>query len=113
MTSTGSSSEKPLGLDDRELGFVSESSDAVTPAADELRARLSTSKEVNALLIDSLRSQTEAIRAQDKQYGAGALLEQMRGHVNNIEQHLSHAILDSSRKPLATVLADAAALAGW
>ena len=78
----------------------------MTPAADELRTRLSTSKEVNALLIDSLRSQTEAIRAQDKQYGAGALLEQMRGHVNNIEQHLGHAIFES----LATVLADAAAL---
>ena len=102
-----------FGLDDRELGFAHESSGVVTPAVDELRARLSTSKETNAVLVDSLRNQTEAIRAQDRQYGAGPLLEQMRGHVDNIEQHLGHAIFDSSRQPLATLLADAASLAGW
>jgi len=102
-----------LGLDDRELGFVAEAGDAVTPAVDELQARLSTSREADALLVGALRMQTEAIRSQDRQYGAGALLEQLRGHVNNIQQHLDYTIFDSSRQPLARLLADAAALGGW
>jgi hypothetical protein len=37
----------------------------------------------------------------------------MRAHVANIEGHLSHAVFDDVRRPLAHVLADAAALAGW
>jgi transcriptional regulator with XRE-family HTH domain len=102
-----------LGLDDRELGFVPEVIDAETPALEELRARLSTATQADAVLLDSLRNQTEAICTQDRQYGAGALLEQMRGHVNNIEQHLGHTVFDSSRRPLAVLLADAASLAGW
>ena len=102
-----------FGLDDRELGFAHEFDESATPAADELRMRLSTTRVADGTLLESLRSQTEAIRRQDRQYGAGALLEQMRGHVANLDQHLAHAVFDSSRQPLARLLADAAALAGW
>ena len=37
----------------------------------------------------------------------------MRGHVNNLEQHLTLAVFEQRRQPLAWQLADAAALAGW
>jgi transcriptional regulator with XRE-family HTH domain len=102
-----------LGLDDRELGFEPDSDSAVVPAVDELLAALNASPTPDDTLLGALRAQTEAIRLQDRQYGAGALLEQMRGHVANIEQHLKHAVFETSRKPLAWQLADAAALAGW
>jgi transcriptional regulator with XRE-family HTH domain len=102
-----------FGLDDRELGFCREVDDGVAPAIDELRARLNLEMAPQDTLIDALRCQSEAIRQQDRQFGAAALLEQMRGHVANCEQHLAHAVFDPARRPLARLLADAAALAGW
>lgn len=102
-----------FGLDDAELGFTRDLDETALPAADELRARLATGARPDAALLESLRAQTDAIRQQDRQYGAGALLEQMRGHVANIEQHLAHSVFDTVRRPLARLLADAAALAGW
>lgn len=102
-----------LGLDDRELGFTEESTEHITTAVDELRSRLVTARAPDRELLDALARQTDAIRRQDRQYGAGPLLEQMRAHVANVDQHLSHAAFEVVRKPLAQVLADAAALAGW
>ena len=103
-----------LGLDDRELGYAE-----VTPldlgvtATEELTSRIQLATDVDATLVEALTAQTEAVRLQDRQYGAGPLLEQMRGHVDNIESHLTHAVFESSRRPLARHLADAAALTGW
>lgn len=85
----------------------------VSDAADELRFHLATGRQVDGALLGALRGQTEAVRLQDRQYGAGLLLEQMRGHVQNLERHLAHTVFDAARIPLAQVLADAAALAGW
>ena len=102
-----------LGLDDIELGFAEVAVDFASSAADELRAKLSLETLTNDSLLEALRTQTEAIRRQDRQFGAGALLEQMRGHINNLEQHLTLAVFESRRQPLAWQLADAAALAGW
>jgi hypothetical protein len=102
-----------LGLDDRELGFETGAAEPVAAAADELKLRINAEPFPNGTLLEALRSQTEATRLQDRQYGAGILLEQMRSHVANIEQHLNHSVFESARRPLARVLADAASLAGW
>lgn len=102
-----------FGLDDRELGFARDVEGGSAPAVDELRARLVLDCGTDGTLLDALRAQTESIRLQDRQFGARALLEQMRAHVANIEQHLDHRVFDSTRRPLAQLLADAAALAGW
>lgn len=102
-----------LGLDDRELGFEEPSMNPITSAADDLRFKLDAANTANVGLVESLCAQTEAIREQDRQYGAGRLLEQMRRHVHNIEHHLTHALFESTRRPLAEALADAASLAGW
>jgi transcriptional regulator with XRE-family HTH domain len=102
-----------FGLDDRELGFELDAEEPMAAAADELKVRLNAAVEANECLVDALHTQTEAIRLQDRQYGAQILLEQMRSHVANIEEHLSHSVFDSARRPLARVLSDAASLAGW
>jgi hypothetical protein len=102
-----------LGMDDRELGFTPEAEEPLAPAADELHLRLALSKRTDGALLEALRAQTEAIRVQDREFGAGLLLEQMRGHVRNLEAHLSHTVFDAGRRPIAHILADAAALAGW
>lgn len=83
------------------------------PAVGEFSARLSAETRLDASLQEALHAQTEAIRLQDREYGAGLLLEQMRAHVANIEHHLSHSVFDAVRRPLAQELADASALAGW
>jgi len=102
-----------FGLDDYELGFVDGAVEQVATAVEELRARLVTSRKADPELLDALAAQTEAIRRQDRQYGARPLLEQMRAHVANVEQHVCHAAFDACRQPLAQLLADAAALAAW
>jgi transcriptional regulator with XRE-family HTH domain len=102
-----------FGLDDRELGFEVDAEEPLAAAADELKVRINAAVEVNGNLVEALHAQTEAIRLQDRQYGAQILLEQMRSHVANIEEHLSHSVFDSARRPLARVLSDAASLAGW
>jgi transcriptional regulator with XRE-family HTH domain len=102
-----------LGMDDRELGWDSVADASIAVAAEELEVHLATEKAVDGALLGALRSQTEAIRLQDRQYGAGLLLEQMRGHVQNLERHLSHTVFEEARRPLAQLLADAAALAAW
>ena len=102
-----------FGLDDRELGFENDADEPMTAAVDELQVRLNAALDADGSLVRTLHGQTDAIRLQDRQYGARMLLEQMRGHVANIEEHLSHSVFDSARRPLARVLSDAAALAGW
>ena len=37
----------------------------------------------------------------------------MRAHVATLQGLMTHAVLDSTRRPIAAVLADAATLAGW
>ena len=102
-----------FGMDDRELGLATPTDGAVADAAEELRLHLADGRQIDGALLSALRAQTEAVRLQDRQYGAGLLLEQMRGHVQNLERHLSHTVFDAARRPLAQVLADAAALVGW
>lgn len=102
-----------FGMDDAELGFAAPRQDALITAVDELQLRLSRTKAVDGALLKALQCQTEAIRVQDRQYGAGLLLEQLRGHVLNLDAHLRHSVFDQARRPLATMLADASALAGW
>lgn len=101
-----------FGLDDRELGLGETPAEEPT-AADDLRMRLLSALESDDTLVDALRSQTDAIRIQDRQFGAGVLLEVVRGHVSCIDQHLGHAVFEVNRRALAEQLSDAAALAGW
>jgi len=102
------------GLNDADLGLVEEI--AVLPALtapNELQDRLAASTAVDAELVSLLQAQTDTVRQLDRRLGAPVLLEQMRGHIAGLVDLLRHAVLAKERKPVAAVLADAAALAGW
>jgi transcriptional regulator with XRE-family HTH domain len=83
------------------------------PSTEELRARLSCASSVDADLVACLQQQTDSIRVLDRRLGAPVLIDQMRAQVATLTCLLSHAVLPTQRSPLAAVLADAAALAGW
>jgi tetratricopeptide (TPR) repeat protein len=57
--------------------------------------------------------QVDAIRVLDREMGAPAALAELRALCTAVQDLLSHAVLPSAREPVAGVLADAAALAGW
>lgn len=88
----------------------------VTPldeAAEELRHRILTAGAIDAGTVDLLNAQTHQLRLMDRQLGGREVLGQLRSHVQTVQGLLSHAILPAQRAPLAAILADAAALAGW
>lgn len=102
------------GLDDAGLGLTADAPRA--PAlvdSDELRAHLAGAGRVDLELLQLLDDQTDRVRRLDRTLGAPALLEQMRGHIAQVRDLLAHTVLDRDRRPLAGILADAAALAGW
>jgi transcriptional regulator with XRE-family HTH domain len=105
---------KVYRLDGRTLGISAAlRAPEVDPSNEELRARLSCASSVDADLVACLQQQTDSIRVLDRRLGAPVLLDQMRAHVATLTRLLSHVVLPTQRGPLAAVLADAAALAGW
>ncbi|WP_432492690.1 hypothetical protein [Kineococcus auxinigenes] len=104
-----------FGLTEEELGLVEQSFSrvGVEGPTDELAARLAQSTTVDAALVTLVRQQTDTVRLLDRRLGAPALLEQMRAHIATLQGLVTHAVLDSTRRPIAAVLADAATLAGW
>ncbi len=103
------------GLTDDELGLNQDAAAAgqTDEPAEELRQRFAASTVVDPELVTLLRRQTDDYRRLDRRLGAPVLLEQMRAHLSTLQQLLSHAVLESTRRPVTGVLADAAALAGW
>lgn len=75
--------------------------------------RIASARKVDAEAADIFARQTDALRAADCRLGAAPLLDQITSHITTLEDSLSHAIVPSVRRPLAAVLADAAALAAW
>ena len=79
-----------LAVDDHALGLDSPCNQLV-PLREDLQLHLELGRHVDGELLDALQAQTESIRVQDRQFGAGRLLDQMRGHVGILEVHLSNA----------------------
>jgi tetratricopeptide (TPR) repeat protein len=82
-------------------------------AAGELAERITGASAVDAETIQLLNRQTNYLRALDRKVGGVILAEQMRAHLGALEQLISFGVLRASRRGLAAVLSDAAALAGW
>jgi transcriptional regulator with XRE-family HTH domain len=78
-----------------------------------LAGRIISASKVDKATAEMLAHQTDYLRTMDCRLGAAALVDQMNGHLATVQEALSHAILPSVRRPLASVLADAAALAAW
>lgn len=99
---------------DIELGFTSEP--VLVPADgqdQELAARLAASTRVDAALVTALAAEVDALRRQDRTFGAALLSERMSGLVNQLVQLMDYSLTPDIGVGLAAVLADAATLAGW
>ncbi|GAA4843863.1 hypothetical protein GCM10023201_38530 [Actinomycetospora corticicola] len=95
-----------------ELGFAPART-VVTAQAEHLMAGLDLSRTAGAAAGGEYAARLEAVRALDRQLGAPAALEELRALSATVERLLKHAVLPKARRPMAAVLADAAALAGW
>jgi tetratricopeptide (TPR) repeat protein len=99
---------------DNELGFTSETVPVVADNQEqELAAHLASSTRVDAALVGALAAEVEALRHQDRTFGAALLSERMSGLVSQLVQLMDHSLTPETSIGLAAVLADAATLAGW
>jgi len=100
-----------FGMTDEELFGTAERENS--SEYDELAQRIAAAKTIDATAIDTLAQQTNLLRNMDRSLGAPALVDQMTSHLSTLEEAMSHSFLPRIREPVAAVLADAAALAGW
>lgn len=102
------------GLTDDELfGTMPIAPTELQSEYDVFAERIANARAVGPDAADAFARQTDALRAADRHLGVAPLLDQMATHLATLESALSHAIVPSIRRPLAAVLADAAAIAAW
>jgi tetratricopeptide (TPR) repeat protein len=65
------------------------------------------------VVIAALQDETNTIRLLDRRLGAPAVAPQLEAHIGQVESGLRHSLQPGNRQQLASVLADASALAGW
>lgn len=98
------------GRTNEELGFPP---DLENDEVDELRARIAASRSVDAEVVKEFRRQVDGARHVDQRFGGVTVLDQLRANIKQIEDLLEHSTNYGQRQALATVLGDAATLAGW
>lgn len=91
------------------------STDPAVPGdqAAELVRRIASARHIDPAVIGVLQGETDAIRMLDRRLGAPAVAAKLEAHIDYLRDGLRHSLSPRSRQPLAAVLADAAALAGW
>ncbi|SDJ52614.1 hypothetical protein SAMN05192558_109157 [Actinokineospora alba] len=98
------------GRTNDELGFPPEIQD---DEANELRARLAVARTVDSATIDIFRRQVDNARHVDRRFGGMSLLDQLRGHIDQVGALLRFSAGRGQREELAGVLTEASTLAGW
>lgn len=104
------------GRTDDELGFPTETSDSDNghvEALIEIRARLARSQGIDGALVEHLDQHTHRLRLLDRRVGAASVLDQIGSHIQLVRQLMTHTVLSRDRQALASIVADASALAGW
>ncbi len=99
------------GRTNAELGFPP--APETDPEAAELCARLATARAVDNETITVFRRQIDHARRLDRRFGGVSVLEQLRGHIDQVTALLSHAPPTGRRDRLAATLTEASTLAGW
>lgn len=99
------------GRTNDDLGFPPEAPSS--PLAGELSDRLTVASRVDDEALNLFRQQVEMVRQSDRRFGAAFKLEQLRGHIEDVEHLLRHSLLNRHRQPLAALLTEASTLAGW
>jgi transcriptional regulator with XRE-family HTH domain len=79
----------------------------------ELLQQITTARSIDSAVVRTLQDETDAIRLLDRRLGAPAVAPKLEAHISHIETSLRYSLPPGQRRPLAKVLADAAALAGW
>jgi transcriptional regulator with XRE-family HTH domain len=103
-----------FGMTDEELFGTDEAEIPVAaPGHAELLDRIAGARAIDRAAVATLAAQTDLFRTMDRQLGAGALVDQIRGHLLTLEKALTHAVLPDARRPVACVLSETATLAGW
>jgi transcriptional regulator with XRE-family HTH domain len=102
------------GRTDTEMGLVSGGgNERHDDDPDSVAARLRSQDRIDANLINLVAKRTDEFRLQDRRYGAALMFDQMSSHIDALKRMLSYSVMPHQRRALATVLADAGALAGW
>jgi tetratricopeptide (TPR) repeat protein len=84
------------------------------PAQDsELLQQITAARCIDGTVIRVLQSETDAIRLLDRRMGAPAVAGKLEAHIGHLEASLCYSLRPGNRQQLASVLADASALAGW
>ncbi|MFD3974669.1 XRE family transcriptional regulator [Streptomyces cyaneofuscatus] len=102
-----------LGVTDAELRGTAVPQEMQTDGYAELLNRIDAAGNLGESLVPSFLAQTELLRTMDRQMGAAGLVDQMAGHVAAMEDALTFAVLEGTRKPIAAALAGASTLAAW
>src|SRR3954452_10779310 len=97
------------GRTNEELGFPAEDDDE----AEELLAHLSIARTVDTGTVELFRQQVEQARHVDRRFGGITVLDQLRSHIQQIQELLGFSTLRGQREALAGVLTEASSLAGW
>jgi tetratricopeptide (TPR) repeat protein len=97
------------GRTNEELGFPVDDDGE----AEELLAHLSIARTVDAGTVELFRQQVEQARHVDRRFGGITVLDQLRSHIQQIQDLLGFSTLRGQREALAGVLTEASALAGW
>ncbi len=82
-------------------------------SGNELLRQIATARNIDAGVLRVLQGETDAIRLLDRRLGAPAVAPKLEAHISQVETSLRHSLRPGHRGPLAAVLADASALAGW
>ncbi|WP_329307743.1 XRE family transcriptional regulator [Streptomyces sp. NBC_01260] len=103
-----------LGVTDGELRSSAAAVQVLTADGyDDLLSRIDTAGSVGDSMVESFNAQTELLRTMDRQMGASGLVDQMAGHLAQLEETLNFAVLPHTRRPVALALTGAATLAAW
>ena len=94
-----------------ELGFPDDG--GASSAVEDMRARLTAARSVDAGTVAAFRSMIDHTRRLDRQFGGMTQLDQLRAQVDEVERLLMYAPANGPRTALAGALAEASALAGW
>jgi tetratricopeptide (TPR) repeat protein len=79
----------------------------------ELLRQISAARSIDSTVIQALQGETDTIRLLDRRLGAPAVAGKLEAHISHLETCLRYSLRPGNRQQVASVLADASALAGW
>ena len=104
-----------LGLSPRQAASLARTAAIRYSASQEteLLRHITAANNIDAPVIRALQGETDTIRLLDRRLGAPAVVGKLEAHIRQVETCLRYSLPPGNREQLASVLADASALAGW